>query len=148
MRRHNRLAVQVGYLRNVRLKASVASGVTRADLEAAQVHAWSTIKASLGGFYVTAAWGHETPPVVERIADMLSSAEVLRLKYARGDVGDGDDLHLPSVLTRDAQALLGMIRRGDLAVVAKSGDVPRPLESAPGGPPSARRQETITVVGK
>ena len=122
MGNYNTLIPQAGYLSNVRLKASSANGLTQADLDAAEAHAASAIDAALSGMYDVSTWGGVTPAIIERIADMLASAEVLDYKYQRGDTAEGDDTNLPSVLRDDARALLEMIRNGRLAVVAASGE--------------------------
>lgn len=120
---YNTLSAETGYLSNVRLKLSQASGITANDLAAAQAHARATIDAALGGIFDASAWENATPPVIERIADMLSSAEVLLYKYERGDTAGGGDSALPAVLARDAGALLEMIRRGAIDVVTAGGEV-------------------------
>jgi hypothetical protein len=123
MGNYNTLVPQAGYLSNVRLKVSPANGVTQGDLDAGQAHAKATVDAQLSGVYDTLGWDSSTPPIIERIADMLSSAEVLEYKYQRGDTAEGDDTNLPSVLRDDAAALLAQIRRGAVSVVAAGGSV-------------------------
>lgn len=120
---YNTLVPQAGYLSNVRLKLSSSNGIVQADLDAAQAHARATVDAALAAVYDTAGWTMVTPPMVERIADMLSSAEVLEYKYQRGDTAEGDDTNLPAVLRSDATALLAMIRRGAMALTSLDGVV-------------------------
>ena len=120
---YNTLAAEAGYLSNVRLKASSANGITQGDLDSAQTHAKATIDAHLAALYDTSAWVSSTPGIIGRVADMLSSAEVLEYKYQRGDTAEGDDTNLPSVLWRDALALLEMIKRGAVSIVASDGQV-------------------------
>jgi hypothetical protein len=120
---YNTLVSQAGYLSNVRLKVSQANGVTQADLDNAQAHAKAAIDAALAVLYDASAWEAATPPIIERVADMLSSAEVLDYKYQRGDTAEGDDTNLPAVLARDGQALLAMIRRGAVSIVQADGTV-------------------------
>jgi len=139
MGNYNTLVPQAGYLSNVRLKASQANGITQADLDAAEGHARATIDAVLATVYDTSAWEAEVPGIVERIADMLSSAEVLDYKYQRGDTAEGDDTNLPAVLKRDGEALLEMVRRGAVSVVTTGGEVQRRLDG--GALPEARVPE-------
>lgn len=120
---YNTLVCEAGYLSNVRLKASAANGITQADLDAAEAHARAETDAELSMIYDTSAWEAETPAIVERIADMLSSTEVLEYKYQRGDTAGGDDTNLPAVLAREGRGLLRMIKRGLLAVVDTGGAV-------------------------
>ena len=127
---YNTLVAEAGYLSNVRLKTSTANGITQADLNAAQAHAKAEIDAALAPLYNVSGWETETPGIVERIADMLSSAEVLDYKYQRGDTAEGDDTNLPSVLARDARALLGMVTRGAISVVKTDGSIQPRLDAA------------------
>jgi hypothetical protein len=120
---YNTLVPQGGYLSNVRLKASSDNGVTQADMDAAEAHAKAVIDSRLAGVYDLSTWDEVTPPVIERVASMLSSAEVLEYKYERGDTAEGDDTNLPSVIKADALATLEQIRRGATFVVASSGAV-------------------------
>ena len=118
---YNTLIAEAGYLSNVRLKLSQANGVTQADLYTAQAHAKAEIDAALSGAYDISMWADETPGIIERIADMLSSAEVLNYKYQRGDTADGEDTNLPSVIERDGRALMAMIAKGAISVVRTDG---------------------------
>lgn len=120
---YNTLVPQGGYLSNVRLKASSDNGLTQADLDAAEAHAKAVIDAELAAVYDITGWDLATPPMIERVADMLSSAEVLEYKYQRGDTAEGDDSNLPRVLKRDGAAYLDMIRRGAIALVGFGGGV-------------------------
>lgn len=147
---YNTLVPQVGHLLNVTLKCSSANGVTQTDLDLAERRAAALIDAALDGIYDTSAWQEETPAVIERVADMFSSGLVLREKYARGDVYEGDDVGLPEVLDRNARALLGMIRRGALGVVDTGGRMQKRLRRPasvhmsaplPEVPPPAQRYE-------
>jgi hypothetical protein len=114
---YNTLVAEAGYLSNVRLKSSQANGVTQADLYTAQAHAKAEIDATLSAIYDISTWVDETPGIIDRIADMLSSAEVLNYKYQRGDTADGEDTNLPSVIERDARALLAMVAKGSISLV-------------------------------
>jgi len=136
---YNTLAAQGGYLSNVRLKTDPANGVTQDDLDAARAHAKATIDSQLAPVYDVSAWEQETPPIVERIADMLSSAEVLEYKYQRGETADNEDTNLPSVLERNARSLLEMVRRGLLTVVTAGGEVQEPISG--GALPESRIPE-------
>jgi len=123
MASYNTLVPQASYLSNVRLKASSDNGVTQADLDAAEAHAKAVIDSRLAGIYDISTWGDVTPPIVERIAEMLSAAEVLEYKYERGDTAEGDDTNLPRTLHADALATLEQVRRGETLVIASSGAV-------------------------
>jgi len=127
---YNTLVPEAGYLSNVRLKSSSANGITQGDLDAAEAHAKAVIDAALSAVYDMSAWAAETPPIIARIADMLSSAEVLDYKYQRGDTAEGDDTNLPSVLARDGRGLLDMIRRGVISVVGTDGEIQPRLAAA------------------
>jgi hypothetical protein len=129
MANYNTLVAQAGYLSNVRLKSSPENGITQADLSAAEAHARAEIDAALAPFYDTSAWEDETPGIIERIADMLSSAEVLNYKYQRGDTAQGDDTHLPVVIERDARALLAMSAKGTISVVRTDGVIQARLDA-------------------
>lgn len=138
------LIPQVGYLSNVRLKSSPANGVTQADLDAAQGHAKAEIDAALAAVYDVGTWEDVTPPIIGRIADMLSSSEVLDYKYQRGDTAGGSpdaSGNLPEVLSRDARALLEMIRRGAISLVGADGTVQARLDADASALPEARIPE-------
>lgn len=140
MANYNTLVAQCGYLSNVRLRSSPANGITQADLSAAEAHARAEIDAALAGMYDVSFWEAETPGIVARIADMLSSAEVLNYKYQRGDTASGDDTHLPVVLERDARMLLGAVAKGNISVVRTDGVIQMRLDAP--RLPSARNAGT------
>lgn len=139
MGNYNTLVAEGGYLSNVRLKVSQANGVTQGDLDRAEAHAQAAIDARLSAVYDVSGWEAVTPAIIERIADMLSSAEVLDYKYQRGDTAEGDDTNLPAVLKADADALLGMLVRGALEVVSAGGGIQE--RRSGGAMPEARYPE-------
>ena len=126
---YNTLTANAGWLKNVDLKTTPANGVTQADLTAAENAAASRIDAELAAVYDTSGWADDTPPIIEHIAELLSSAEVLDYKYQRGDTVDGEDTNLPARLRREAETLLARLRGEGppLDVVGSDGSVQRRL---------------------
>jgi hypothetical protein len=141
---YNTLAANVGWLKNVDLKTSAANGVTQADLTAAEEAAAARIDAELAGCYDTSAWPDDTPPIIQHVAELLSSAEVLDIKYQRGDTVDGEDTNLPARLTARGEALITRLRGEGpaLEVVSEDGTVQRRRPGAGRALPTGTVPET------
>ena len=119
------LAANAGWLKNVTLKTTAANGITAADLTAAQAAAAARIDAELAAVYDVAPWAADTPPIIAHVAELLAAADVLDMKYERGDTVDGDDANLPARLRERAERLIGRLK-GDgppLDVVRADGSV-------------------------
>jgi hypothetical protein len=140
MAAYNRLIAGTGYLKHIRIKASRANGLTEADLREAELHAKAVIDERLGPLFQTSFWTHETPGVIERVADQLSSAEALRTRRLRGEAAPGEDVCPPRALERPAEALMSMIERGCVRIITRGGRVQR-LRPGRRCAPTGRRQK-------
>lgn len=120
MGNYNSLVPHAGYLSNVRLTPSHTTGITQDDLDKAEAHAKATIDAELSPVYDVSDWADMTPTMIERLADMLSSEQILETQRQRGIPLTGI---YPSVVGADTQALLGMLKRGVLETYLPSGEL-------------------------
>lgn len=123
MRGYSALVAGAGYLKGVTLTLSPANGITSGDLAGAEEFARKVIDRALEPLYDTCTWLHETPPVVRRVARMISSARILVLKRHRCGIASGEGARLPAVLARDARALLRKIASGEIPVIDTGGRV-------------------------
>lgn len=114
------LYLDVGYLKGIRrrdLQLRPFGSPTR-QLRQAERHAREYIDEKLAPHFDLCTWMHETPPMIELIAYMLASADILM-----GLCDDG----LRDVLISDATALIRHLRTGGLTLYQRSGRIQKPL---------------------
>ena len=149
MHRYNRLHQRTGYLARVCLSLSPANGLTRRDLGQAEAGTARLIDSQLEDLYPTGAWPTTPPGIIERIAEMLSSASALRARRLRCGPGDGEPEGLPEVLEAEGRRLLDRLRHGSLPLHDAGGDrcQRRPFGRAGAGEPARVRTEGGTYAG-
>jgi len=119
---YNVLEVGRRYLKNIdALATDPQKGITQEDLSAAQESAKTLIDSRLAPFYDLSGWLSETPPVIEDVAELLSSAQVLEYAYER-DSQEGEAIY-PKVLREQGLRLLSALKAGHLLVVKVDGTV-------------------------
>ena len=120
------LEVARRYLKSIdSLAVDPTKGITQEDLTQAQADAQARIDSLLAPYYDVSGWATQTPPIVETVAELLASAQVLRYRYQRDSLGGSDAGQFAEVLRGEAEGLLGLLRVGRLSVVLADGSVQR-----------------------
>ena len=129
------------YLKNIdALATEPQKGITEQDLNAAQESAKTLIDSRLAPFYDLSAWLSETPPVIEDVAELLSSAQVLEYAYER-DSREGEAIY-PKVLREQGLRLLSALKAGHLLVVKVDGSVQKMKKGVGKTAPRLKAPET------
>ena len=114
------------YLKSIdALAEDPTKGVTQDDLTQAETDAQARIDSDLAPCYDVSGWSAETPPIIEAVAELFASAQVLRYRYQRDSLGGSDAGRFAEVLRAEAERLLGLLKAGRLSVVLASGTVQR-----------------------
>jgi len=120
------LEVARRYLKNIdALATDPTKGITQEDLTQAALDAQARIESDLAGCYDTAGWAEDTPPIIETVAELLASAQVLRYRYQRDSLGGADVAEFAAALGSEAERLLADLRTGRLYVLSTAGAVQR-----------------------
>lgn len=121
---YNSLVPARRYLKNIeKLEGDPTRGITRADLLSAQAAAKAEVDSALAGYYEVSDWASSTPPVIEDLAELLSSAHVLRYRYEREAPASSMVSNFPELLRRQALAMLEDIRKGRRLVILADGSI-------------------------
>jgi hypothetical protein len=119
---YNVLVAGQRYLKNIdALATDPQKGLTQEDLNAAQESAKALVDSQLAPCYDLSPWLSEVPPVIEDVAELLSSAQVLEYAYER-DSQQGDAIY-PKVLREQGLRMLSALKAGHLLVVKADGTV-------------------------
>lgn len=120
------LEVARRYLKSIdALATDPAKGITQEDLIQAETDAQARIDSLLAPYYDVSGWAAQTPPIIETVAELLASAQVLRYRFQREGLGASDAGRFAEVLRGEAERLLGLLRTGRLSVVLADGSVQR-----------------------
>ena len=120
------LEVARRYLKSIDVLATdPTKGITQGDLTQAEDDAQAATDSALASHYDVSGWSAAPPPVIETVAELLASAQVLRYRYQRDSLGGGEAGRFADVLRDEAQALLQELRAGRLHVVLADGTVQR-----------------------
>jgi hypothetical protein len=120
------LEVARRYLKNIdALATDPTKGITQEDLTQAEVDAQARIDADLAGYYDTSGWAEDTPPIIETVAELFASSQVLRYRYQRDSLGGSDVAEFAALLRTEAERLLADLREGRLHVLGTAGTVQR-----------------------
>ena len=123
---YNTLQVARRYLKSIDVLATdPTKGITQEDLTQAQDDAQARIDGVLAPYYEVSGWSADTPPIVETVAELLSSAQVLRYRYQRDSLGGADAGRFAEVLFDQAGKLLADLKSARLSVVLSDGTVQR-----------------------
>jgi len=123
---YNTLEVAKRYLKSIdALATNPTKGITQSDLTQAEEDAQALVDSELASYYDVSGWSADTPPIIETVAELLSSAEVLRYRYQRDSLGGADAGEFAEVLRKQAEQLLSELKAGRLSVVLSDGTVQR-----------------------
>ncbi len=121
---YNALVPARRYLKNIeRLESDPTKGITRGDLSQAQASARAEVEAALGAYYDTSAWATSTPPIIADVAELLSSAHVLRYRYQREAPGKAMESNFAELLRSEGLAMLGDLKAGRRRIILGDGSV-------------------------
>ncbi len=120
------LEVAKRYLKSIdALAADPTKGITQEDLTQAETDAHSLIDSDLAPYYEVSGWSSAAPPIIETVAELLASAQVLRYRYQRDSLGGADAGQFAEVLRTEARRMLALLKAGRLSVVLSDGTVQR-----------------------
>lgn len=120
------LEVAKRYLKSIdTLATDPTKGITQEDLTQAETDAHSLIDSDLAPYYEVSGWSSAAPPIVETVAELLASAQVLRYRYQRDSLGGSDAGKFAEVLRSEARRMLALLKAGRLSVVLSDGTVQR-----------------------
>ncbi len=120
------LEVAKRYLKSIdALATDPTKGITQEDLTQAETDAHSLIDSDLAPYYEVSGWSSAAPPIIETVAELLASAQVLRYRYQRDSLGGSDAGQFAEVLRTEARRMLALLKAGRLSVVLSDGTVQR-----------------------
>lgn len=120
------LEVAKRYLKSIdALATDPTKGITQEDLTQAETDAQSLIDSDLAPYYEVSGWSSAAPPIIETVAELLASAQVLRYRYQRDSLGGSDAGQFAEVLRTEARRMLALLKAGRLSVVLSDGTVQR-----------------------
>jgi len=93
------LEVARRYLKSIdALAADPAKGITQEDLTQAELDAQARIDSDLANCFDTSGWAEDTPPIIETVAELFASAQVLRYRYQRDSLGGTESAQFAELL--------------------------------------------------
>jgi hypothetical protein len=120
------LEVARRYLKSIdALATDPTKGITQEDLTQAELDAQARIDSDLASYYDTSGWAEDTPPIIETVAELLASAQVLRYRYQRDSLGGTESAQFAELLRSEGERLLAEVKAGRLSVVGTRGGVQR-----------------------
>jgi len=120
------LVVARRYLKSIdALATDPTKGITQDDLTHAEADAQARIASDLAACYDTSGWAEETPPIIETVAELFASAQVLRYRYQRDSLGGSEVAEFAALLRTDAERQLADLREGRLHVLSTAGAIQR-----------------------
>jgi len=120
------LEVAKRYLKSIdALATDPTKGITQEDLTQAETDAQARIDSDLAPYYEVSGWSSAAPPIIETVAELLASAQVLRYRYQRDSLGGADAGQFAEVLRGEAARMLALLKAGRLSVVLSDGTVQR-----------------------
>ena len=120
------LVVAQRYLKSIdALATDPTKGITQDDLTQAETDAGARIASDLAAYYDTSGWAAETPPIIETVAELFASAQVLRYRYQRDSLGGSESAEFAELLRGEGERQLADLREGRLHVLSTAGVVQR-----------------------